>query len=173
MGVLKTPSALLFNFSRYIGCKVNVNNRTGHSCHSLWVDLLCSLYLRTPHWQDCKLYFNLNSPSLRAGCAQQMIAFSFFLLNPHFWQVNQDYVSISLLFNPDYYQSHCVISHRLTQQMAIFQPITPHLLSPLSLPSRKHYYVLPLSHTSVLSLLICHSVSSSFSSLPFQPCLWC
>lgn len=35
MGVLKTPSAFLFHFSRYIGWKVNVNNRSGHSCHSL------------------------------------------------------------------------------------------------------------------------------------------
>lgn len=50
--------------------------------------------------------------------------------------------------------------------MAIFQSITPHLLSPLSLPSHQHYYVLPLSHTSVMSLLICpSSVDPSLASL--------
>lgn len=50
-------------------------------------------------------YFNLAERTLRAGCAQQMMmeVFCFFF---SFWQVNQDYMTISFLFNPNYYQSH-------------------------------------------------------------------
>lgn len=61
-------------------------------------------------------------------------------------------VHIFLFLTPNYYQSHCVISHHLTQQMAIFHPITPHLFYPLYLSPHKHCYVLPrltpLSHLS-------------------------
>lgn len=61
-------------------------------------------------------------------------------------------VHIFLFLTPNYYQSHCVISHHLTQQMAIFHPITPHLFSPLYLSAHKHCYVLsqltPLSRLS-------------------------
>lgn len=82
-------------------------------------------------------------------------------------------MSISFVSTSNYCQSHCVISHRLTQQMAIFQPITPHLLFPFSLPSQQYYYVLPLSHTSVLSLLICafHPLTHPSPSTPTLPAL--
>lgn len=69
------------------------------------------------------------------------------------WQANpQGYVTISSLFNPNYYQSPCVISERLTQQMAIFQPVTPHLLSSLSPSTSQHYYA-PPCHVSHLCLV--------------------
>lgn len=69
-------------------------------------------------------------------------------------------------FNPNYYQSHCVRSHSLTQQMAIFQPITPLLLSPLSPPSHKHYYVLPcLTRLPRPSSCVTPSVHPSLASL--------
>lgn len=80
-------------------------------------------------------------------------------------------VHIFLFLTPNYYQSHCVISHHLTQQMAIFHPITPHLLSSLYRSSLKYCYVLPrltpLSHlsSSVYHLTPLHS-PSTFSAPP-------
>lgn len=65
-------------------------------------------------------------------------------------------MTISSLFNPNYYQSPCVISERLTQQMAIFQPVTPHLLSPLSPSTSQHYYA-PLPRPPRLTPLSCPS----------------
>lgn len=66
-------------------------------------------------------------------------------------------VHIFLFLTPNYYQSHCVISHHLTQQMVIFHPITPHLFSPLYLSPHKHCYVLPrLTPLSCLSSSVYH-----------------
>lgn len=77
-------------------------------------------------------------------------------------------VHIFLFLTPNYYQSHCVISHHLTQQMAIFHPITPHLLSLLYLSSHKHCYVLPrLTPLSHLSSSVYHL------PLPLSPCRLC
>lgn len=131
------------------------------------MDLPSSWYFHTCHWQDCKLFQSGRTDFTCWVCTADDDGGFFFSC----WQVNQDYVTISFLFNPNYYQSHWVISDRLTQQMAIFQPIAPHLFSSLSLSSFKHYYVLPpVSHLCPvpphMSLHQCIPLEPSSSVLP-------
>lgn len=87
----------------------------------------------------------------------------FFCLTPFLASKQGLCVHIFLFLTSNYYQSHCVISHHLTQQMAIFHPITPHLLSPLYPSSLKHCYILPR-----LTPLSCFS-SSVYHLTPLRP----
>lgn len=92
----------------------------------------------------------------------------FFCLTPFLASKQGLCVHIFLFLTPNYYQSHCVISHHLNQQMAIFHPITPHLFSPLYPSSLKHCYVHPrLTPLSRFSSSVYH-LTPLFSPPPFS-----
>lgn len=114
VGVLKTPSALLFHFSRYTECKVNVGRPV---IHYTWICFLVGIYtMWTPHWQDYKLYFQSEYTSFKwwvCVADDTLIAFTLHWMHS-FWQIKQDCVSMTLLSPTNYCQSYCVISHRLT-----------------------------------------------------------
>lgn len=134
--------------------------------------VVCIYTQRTPHWQPSKLYFNLNICLLRAGCAWQMKLYwvffapnTTFLLNKaclceHLFPLYPQLLPVTLcyltLFNLA--DGHFP-AHHSSSPLPFFSPLSPALLCT------------PLSHTSILSLLICSTIRSSFLYLFSQACL--
>lgn len=163
-----TPCALLFHFSGYTLCDVNVNNRTG--VLHLW--MLCIYTLRTCHLQDCKLYFSLDLCHSNSADVWSMTLYWVYLaliLYPSFsWQIKQRCMSMIFLLTPNYVWSYCVIPPHLPKQMAIFQPINPYLLSLVSL-----FLTSIIMYSPCLTLLFSPSASDQQSVHHFptsHPC---
>lgn len=180
--VLKTPSASLFHFSRYIGCKMWITEQDIPVSHYKWIcSVVCIYTLGTPHWQDCKLYFNLNIPPLSAGRAWRMTLYwAFFALNPHFWQIKQDYVSIFPLYPQLLPVTLCYITpfnladghfpaHHPSSPLPFLSPFSPALLcTPPVLHLCPSLCVTPCVHPSLASLLSpAYCVNVNFTLLMF------